>query len=305
MPGSRLRRPGPRLADRQSRTREGTWDAQEFGLEHDTWSTTATLAAYRRPLPARGHRAADLRPARRPAPRSRRDPARRSPASGPTRPHPLNLFRVHWYNDSSRTGPRRGPRASRAPARAERRRGDDRRRARQPLPDDRRAQGARGLRLPRPARDHRPLRPDLPSRRLALDRQLLPRRGRDLAPDGLPRRRRAARGDEPRALRLARAVGRASPRTSSARPAPRATSRRSTTAATSSRPIPRTSSSTSSPSSATTSPTTWRPGSALETVFESLRARAAGAAAARLRLRHRLGRDDRGRRLPQGALSAR
>ena len=122
-----------------------------------------------------------------------------------------------------------------------------------------RAQGAGRLRLPRAAPRHRPVRPDAQPRRLAVDRQLLPRRRRHLAAHGLPRRRRAAGGDEPGALRLARATGSSTRRTSSARRAPRATSRRSTTSATSSPRIPRTSSSTSSPSSGTTSSTTSPP----------------------------------------------
>ena len=55
----------------------------------------------------------------------------------------------------------------------------------------------------------------------------------DLAAHGLPRRRRPAGGDEPRALRLAGAAGSPTRPTSSGRRAPRATSRRSTTSATS------------------------------------------------------------------------
>ena len=43
------------------------------------------------------------------------------------------------------------------------------------------------------AHRHRGVRPDDAARRLAVHRQLLPRRGRDLAHHGLPRRRRPAR----------------------------------------------------------------------------------------------------------------
>ena len=156
-------------------------------------------------------------------------------AVGPDEPPPLNLFRVHWYNDADRTQPRRGARARRAAARADRRRGADRRRARRPLPDDRRAQGARRLRLPRAARSS-PASSTRPR-----DRAVWPSTGNYCRGGvaisrlhGLPRRRRAARGHEPRALRLARASGSPTRTTSSARRAPRATSRRSTTAATSS-----------------------------------------------------------------------
>ena len=99
------------------------------------------------------------------------------------------------------------------------------------------------------------VRPDDPARRLAVDRQLLPRRRGDLADPRLPRRGRPPRGDEPGALRLARALGGRARATSSGRPAPRATSRRSTTPAPSSRRTRPTSSSTSSASSGTTSST--------------------------------------------------
>ena len=233
---------------------------------------------------------------------SPRRSGRRSAGVDPDDAHPLNLFRVHWFNGADRTTRRRRPRPRRAAARAHRRRGADRRRARRPLPDDPRAQGAGRLRLPRAAARHRAVRPDAQPRGLALHRQLLPRRRRHLADHGLPRRRGAAGGHEPGALRLARGLGRRSGATSSGRPAPRATSRRSTTRAPSSSATPRTSSSTSSPSSGTTSSTTSCTGAALGRVFETLQARRAGAAAARLHVGHRLGRDARRRRLPEGAL---
>ena len=110
--------------------------------------------------------------------------------------------------------------------------------ARAPLSDDRRAQGAGGLCLPGAA----PRRPagsirHRPQGGVAVDRQLLPRRRRDLAHPRLPRRRRAARRHEPRALRLAGALGARTGATSSARRAPRATSRKSTTSAPSCRAI--------------------------------------------------------------------
>ena len=89
----------------------------------------------------------------------------------------------------------------------------DRRRARRPLPDDRRAQGARRLRLPRAAARHR--RSSIPTRQ----RAVWPSTGNYCRGGvaisrilGLPRRRRPAGGHEPRALRLARAVGRRSRR---------------------------------------------------------------------------------------------
>ena len=157
-----------------------------------------------------------------------------------------------------------------------------------------------------PRRRHRPLRPDAPPRDLALDRELLPRRRRDLAADRLPRRRGAAGGDEPGAVRLARAAGSLDPEDIIRTPGHREQRQGDLRPrATSSPPTRRTSSSTSSPSSGTTSSTTRRPARALEDVFESLRARAAGAAAAGVRLRHRLRRHDRRRRLPEGAATAR
>ena len=50
-----------------------------------------------------------------------------------------------------------------------------------------RAQGAGRLRLPRPAGDHRAVRPDPPPRHLAVDRQLRPRRRGHQPHHGLPR----------------------------------------------------------------------------------------------------------------------
>ena len=138
--------------------------------------------------------------------------------------------------------------------------GPDRRGARGPLPDDRGPQGPRGLRLPRSPHRHRRVRPHEPARRLALDRQLLPRRGGHRAAHGEPGRGGAPRGDERGAVPVARGLGCRPGGRRSGRPAPRATSRRSTTAARSSRGTPPTSSSTSSPSSGTTSCTTGAPG---------------------------------------------
>ena len=153
-----------------------------------------------------------------------------------------------------------------------------------------------------PAARQRAVRPDPPARRVAVDRQLLPRRRRDLALLGLPRRRDAPGGHEPRALRLARAGGWPTRATSCGRRGPRATSRRSTTRATE---LER------------------DPDNVILNQFcefgnylvhylahrhgagagRSRRCTAdAGAPAARLRVRDRLGGDDRRRRLPQGAL---
>ena len=133
--------------------------------------------------------------------------AERLAAVDPDAPHPLNLFRVHWFNDASRRG-RAHARRDRAPAGADRLAGAHRARARRAVSDDPGPQGPRRLRLPCAPRRHRPVRPDAAPRDLALDRQLLPRRRRDLPHPRLPRRRGAAGEHEPRALRLARALGR-------------------------------------------------------------------------------------------------
>ncbi len=136
---------------------------------------------------------------------------------------------------------------------------------------------------------------------LALDRQLLPRRRLRLRPAGLHGRRHPARGDEPRALRLARR--RSAPR-SSPRRAASPTSRRSTTSA---------------GRSART-----RPDCVIFNQFDEFGNsfwhyhvhrrrrrgglppdRAAPAPPGRLRLRHRLGRHHRRRRLPAQPLPAR
>ncbi len=73
---------------------------------------------------------------------------------------PTNLWRVHWFNDAARTRPRGRSRPPRAASGADRRQSADRRDARPPLPDDRRAQGAGCLRLSRAAPGDRTLRSD-------------------------------------------------------------------------------------------------------------------------------------------------
>ena len=192
------------------------------------------------------------------------------------------------------------PVARRDTRRPERRAGAHRRRARRAVPDDRRAQGARRVCVPRAAPRLRPLRSHPPARGLALDRQLLPRRRCDLAHPRLPRRRGAAGRHERRALRVARALGRESRRTSFARRAPRATSRRSTTAAPSWRAIRPTRSSTSSASSGTTSATGAAPDRRSARVFESLAGARPACSPRRLRRGERLFGNARRGRLPQG-----
>ena len=118
-----------------------------------------------RATPSRGSGSAasslpDLRPARRPGDDPGARSARRSPAIDPDAPHPLNLFRVHWYNDATGAAARRCPSTSCCPQSLTGVDGADRRRARRPVPDDPRAQGAGGVRLPRAAHRHRAVRPD-------------------------------------------------------------------------------------------------------------------------------------------------
>ena len=174
----------------------------------------------------------------------------------PQGPDARNLWRNHWYNDVAGQ-PRRRPRTRRPAAGADRRRQPDRGRLRRSLPDDHGAQGARRLRLPRPADRHRAVRPDDPAGDLAVHRQLRPRRHRHQPDHGQPRGRHPPRGDEPGALRLAGAVVRGSRR--GRHPHVRdgvqrqGDLRRLQRAGQGSRP---TSCSTSSASSATTSPTT-------------------------------------------------
>ena len=203
-----------------------------------TWNGTRRcrrqrLRAGRAALPRCRHRHAHVRAARRPGHDPGRDRApagrRRRGCPRPAEPVPGPLAQRGRSDVASDTPRTRDPADV-----ADRRRRPDRRGARRSLPDDRLAQGAGGIRLPGAADRHRHVRSDRAARRLAVDRQLLPRRRRDLTDHGLSRRRRPARGDEPGALRLAGALGRRTRPTSSAPPAPKATSRRSTTAAPSS-----------------------------------------------------------------------
>ena len=103
----------------------------------------------------------------------------------------------------------------------------DHRPARQVLPDGC-AQGRRRLWLSRAATRERPVRPDAAQSRLAEHRQLLPRRSVRLGARRLHARRHSARGNEPRAIRVAQGDRRRGHRR---RPAANRTSRRSTTSA--------------------------------------------------------------------------
>ena len=110
----------------------------------------------------------------------------------PDAPHPLNLFRVHWFNDASRKGLADVPALCRTAGATDRREGAYRAAARQPFSDDPRPQGARRLWLPRSALVTGAIRSDPPPRGVAFDRELLPRRRRHFAHSRLPRRRGAA-----------------------------------------------------------------------------------------------------------------
>ena len=217
---------------------------------------------------------------------------------------PLNLFRVHWYNGASRADvvdvpehlvlPREltGVDATIVVALGDR----------FPLIGAHKVLAAYGCLAPRLVSGR--VRPDSSSGRLAVHRQLLPRRRRDLPAAGLPRRRRAARGHEPRALRLARALGRRP-----GRHRPHAGHREQRQGdlrqvqGARRRPRQRRSS-TSSPSSGTTSSTTSRPArrSSGSSSRCTSRRRRCGCAPSSPRPARR-GRS--GRRLPEGAASAR
>ena len=145
-----------------------------------------------------------------------------------------------------------------------------------------------------------PLRSDAAARGVALDRQLLPRRRRHLAHPRLPRRRRAAGGHEPGAVRLAGRVGGGArghrahaghrvQRQGDLRQVRRAGARsrqRDRQPVQRVRQLPRR--------------TGAAPARRWSSVFEALRETVARPAARRLRLGQRLGRHARRRRLPQG-----
>ncbi len=158
------------------------------------------------------------RAARSSCPPSRSWPTRRTsrPRSPPTSqrpirtlPDPRNLFRVHWHNAADRRGiaaVARSPRAAAAEltgveapivvALADR----------FPMIASHKVLAAYACLAPRIVTGQ--FDPTLAARRLAVDRQLLPRRRGDQPDHGLPRRGGAARGHERRALRVAGALGR-------------------------------------------------------------------------------------------------
>ena len=128
-------------------------------------------------------------------------------AVGPDEPHPLEPVQGALVQRRRSPEPGPGSPARRAPPGADRGRREDRRRPRRPVPDDRRPQGARGVRVPGAARGDRGVRPHDAAGGVALDGELLPGRRGDLADHGLPGRGRAPRGHERRAVRVARPVG--------------------------------------------------------------------------------------------------
>ena len=154
--------------------------------------------------------------------------------------NPLNLFRVHWFNDATRTGLADAPEHLVLPreltgvdAPIVVALGD-----RFPIIGAHKVLAAYGCLVPRLVTGR--FDPTRAARGVAVDRQLLSRRRRHLPAHGLPRRRGPAGGHEPRALRLAASAGWPTRATSCARRAPRATSRRSTTPARRSPRSPRT-----------------------------------------------------------------
>src|SRR5262249_23171403 len=116
---------------------------------------------------------------------------------------PRNLFRVHWYNDGGRIGQAAVPGHVVLPGQFT---GVEARivvAIRELVPLVRAHQALAALRCPGPPRQHRAVRSDPGPGDLALHRKLLPGRCRDLPPDGVPGGGRAARGDEPGAVRVA------------------------------------------------------------------------------------------------------
>ncbi len=125
---------------------------------------------------------------------------------GPDDPDPRNLWRVHWYNDSTRADHTDVPEYLEIPTGAVRRRCPHPRGVGQSIPHDQGSQGAGRLRLPGSAHRHRRLRPHPPPGHLALDGQLRPWRRCHQPVDGLPRRRSPPGRDEPGAIPLAGGV---------------------------------------------------------------------------------------------------
>ena len=149
----------------------------------------------------------------------------------PDEPRAANLWRVHWFNDEARTGRVDVPGYLVLPealtgvkARIVVALG-----GRFPMIGAHKVLAAYGCLVPRLVTGR--FDPTLHKRDLAVDGELLPRRRGDLAHSRLPRRGRFARGHEPGALYVARALGGGSNLTSSARRGRKATSRKSTTSA--------------------------------------------------------------------------
>ena len=164
---------------------------------------------------------------------SRAPPSAREALAGidPDAPHAANLYRVNWFNAIDRRGVASVPvhvevpsALTGVPARIVVVLG-----ALFPMIAAHKVLAAYACLAPRLVSGR--FDPDAPARGLAVDRQLLSRRRRDLAHPRVPRRRGAAGRHERRALRVARALGR-EPRGHRSHAGHRvATSRRSTTAA--------------------------------------------------------------------------
>ena len=169
-------------------------------------STAKQTAVGRRAAPAGGRWCCRPGPSS-PTQRDAGARARLPIASDPDEPRPANLWRVHWFNDERRRGVVDVPGPCRAPealtgvkAQIVVLLGD-----RFPMIGAHKVLAAYGCLVPRLVTGR--FDPTSAQGRLAVDRQLLPRRRGDLAHPRLPRRRGAAGGHEPRALRLARALG--------------------------------------------------------------------------------------------------
>ncbi len=116
---------------------------------------------------------------------------------------PRNLFRITWHNEPKASGGGfRRRQLSRTAAQSHRGAGPHRRAGGQVVPH-RGAQGRGGLRLPGAAAGDGPVRPVHAEGRLAVHRQLLPRRRLRLGPAGLHLHRHPAGRHEQGTLRLA------------------------------------------------------------------------------------------------------
>ena len=146
--------------------------AASLGLALDLVDAGGRMTAPSSVAGSLARRAADVRAARQPdvaaAAITRRSRRRRSAGARRPQPVPCALAQL-----ARRLAGRRA-RAHRTAIDTHRCRGPHRARLRQPLSDDHRPQGARGVRVPRAADRHRPVRPDTTTARCGRRRATTP-----------------------------------------------------------------------------------------------------------------------------------